>query len=137
MSRYNPFAEKAGMKKVAEKIPDPKLMELKNELERLGFNPQLLNSTKYNTKRLQRLKKHQLNIIRGALVRSHHFFLLKNVLTDKEYSSKQIGEKEKWAICERKIRKASIEKLTKLISIVARLIQVKVYLIWSRGETVR
>jgi len=134
MSKYNPFAEKAGMQKVVEKIPDQKLVKLKDELEKLGFNPYLLSCMKYNIVRLRKLTKNQLNIIKRGLIECRHFFLLKNILSDKEYSSKKLGEKEKWGICARKIRNASVERLARLISIVARLTQVKVYLIWNRSK---
>jgi ABC-type lipoprotein export system ATPase subunit/GNAT superfamily N-acetyltransferase len=132
MSRYNPFAEKAGMKKVVEKTPDKRLLGFKEKLESLGFNPYLLSCINYNLEKLRKLSRKQLDKIKQGLIESHHFFILKDVLSDKEYSKK--NEKEKWEICSRKIRNASLEKIASLISIVARLTQVKAYLIWSRKE---
>jgi len=50
-------------------------------------------------------------------------------------SSKEIGKEGKWKICEDRIKKMSIERLAKMPSIIARLTQVKVYLIWkNEGE---
>jgi len=133
MSKYNPFAVKAGMRAVVEKTPDPKLLRLKDELKMLGFNQQLLSSAKYNAARLRELTRSQINNIKRGVIDSHHFFLLKSVLSDNDYSSKDLGEKEKWKICARKIQRVGIKRLAQLISIVARLTQVKIYLIWSKN----
>jgi ABC-type ATPase with predicted acetyltransferase domain len=130
MARYNPFAEKAGMIKVAEKEPDKKLLKFQEYLESLGFNRYLLSSVGYNISKLRKLSKRQIEDVKKALVECHHFFLLKNVLSDDEYRLKD--EEKKWKICARKIKKIRIERLAKLLSIVARLLQVKVYLIWKR-----
>jgi ABC-type ATPase with predicted acetyltransferase domain len=130
MARYNPFAEKAGMIKVAEKERDKKLLKFQEYLESLGFNRYLLSSASYNISKLRKLSKRQIENVKKALVECHHFFLLKNVLSDEEYRLE--NEEKKWKICARKIKKIRIERLAKLLSIVARLLQVKVYLIWKR-----
>lgn len=133
MSRYNPFFEHAGMKKVAEKEPDERLLKFEDYLKKFGFNQYLLSSVRYNLSKLQKLKKAQLNAVKKALIECHHFFLIKSMLSDKEIRFKRC-ENERWKLCARKIRKAGIKKLAKLMSIVAQLTQVKVYLIWSKSE---
>jgi ABC-type ATPase with predicted acetyltransferase domain len=117
MARYNPFAEKAGMIKVAEKEPDKKLLKFQGYLESLGFNRYLLSSVSYNISKLRKLNKRRIENVKKALVECHHFFLLKNVLSDEEYRLKD--KEEKWKICVRKIKKIRIERIAKLLSIVA------------------
>ncbi|MGQ9469294.1 MAG: hypothetical protein ACUVTD_05650 [Nitrososphaerales archaeon] len=107
-------------------------MRFESFLEKLGFNKYLLSSMSYNISRLRKLKKPQVRKIKKALIDCHHFFLLKNVLSDKEYHLK--NEDEKWRICAKKFKKIRIERLAQLLSIVARLLQVKVYLIWKRNK---
>lgn len=134
MARYNPFFEKAGMKKIAEKIPDKRLVKVKEELEELGFAQPLLNSVSYNISKLEKLTEKQVKKIKEDLIKTHHFFLRKNVLSEKEYHSKKLSDKEKWKIYTRKIRKMGNERLAKLLATIARLTQVKVYLIWGKVE---
>ncbi|KPV63242.1 MAG: hypothetical protein AOA66_0964 [Candidatus Bathyarchaeota archaeon BA2] len=56
MAKYNPFAEKAGMKKVLESKPNPAVLEAVEKLRKLVFNPVFLSSEKYNMHRLQVLQ---------------------------------------------------------------------------------
>jgi hypothetical protein len=83
------------------------------------------------------LSEKQVERIRKDLIKTHHFFLRKNVLTEKEYRSKELIDKQKWKIYERKIRSMGIENLAKILATMARLTQVKIYLIWSRDEASR
>lgn len=48
MAKYNPFFEKAGMKKVAESKPNKAVTEALAKLEKLGFDLMLLGSASYN-----------------------------------------------------------------------------------------
>jgi len=59
----------------------------------------------------------------------HYFLLRKNILLRKVQSSREIGKEKKWRIYEYKIKRMSIERLAKTLSIIARLTQVKVYLV--------
>jgi ABC-type lipoprotein export system ATPase subunit len=133
MARYNPFFEKAGMKKVAEKKPDERLVKLKTELEKLGFGQPFLSSVGYNANKLRKLAKDQIEGIKRALIECKHFFLRKIVIGKKECRSK-LNEKEKWKIYAKKVQNMSPGELARILSIVARLTQVKVYLIWSQKK---
>ncbi len=42
MAKYNPFAEKAGLKKIAEQQPLPSILRISDLLVNLGFNPLIL-----------------------------------------------------------------------------------------------
>jgi len=52
MAKYNPFAEKAGMKKIVEQSPPKEALGILTTLQGLGFNGQLLNSERYVTEKL-------------------------------------------------------------------------------------
>jgi ABC-type ATPase with predicted acetyltransferase domain len=52
MARYNPFFERAGMRKVAESTPDRRVLQALAKLDEIGFNPVFLSSTEYNMQQL-------------------------------------------------------------------------------------
>jgi len=52
MAKYNPFAEKAGMKKVVMQEPPKEAIRILEVLERLGFNRELLGSARHVSERL-------------------------------------------------------------------------------------
>jgi len=66
MAKYNPFAEKAGMRKIMEQPPQDDALKIAMILEKRGFNIQLLRSEKYNLKKLQSLKPDDVELIREA-----------------------------------------------------------------------
>ena len=47
MAKYNPFAEKAGMRKIAEQPPPKEALKIAQILADLGYSNQLLGSEKY------------------------------------------------------------------------------------------
>lgn len=55
MAKYNPFAEKAGMKKIVEQEPPKEALGILATLQGLGFNDQLLGSEKCVLEKLQTL----------------------------------------------------------------------------------
>ena len=61
MARYNPFAEKAGMTKIVEQHPTREAVNIAEVLQAVGFNTQLLSSSKYVLAKLQGLKASQLD----------------------------------------------------------------------------
>lgn len=68
MSKYNPFFEKAGMKRIAKSVPDKSLVRAVERLRTLGFNPVLLASEKNNLLRLQRMSEEEVIECRRALL---------------------------------------------------------------------
>jgi ABC-type ATPase with predicted acetyltransferase domain len=46
MAKYNPFAEKAGMKKIAVQQPTQKVLRISEVLSSLGFDPQFFKQHK-------------------------------------------------------------------------------------------
>ena len=53
MSRYNPFFEKAGMRKIMERFPDHETTEAIEQLHQVGFEPTLLSSIRYSLEKLK------------------------------------------------------------------------------------
>jgi ABC-type transport system involved in cytochrome c biogenesis ATPase subunit/GNAT superfamily N-acetyltransferase len=126
MAKYNPFAEKAGMKKIVEQ-PSPKEAEkIKDVLEGLGLNTQLLSSTNYVSKMLQALGDESLAKVRVTLASQRHPRFLKSFSNDLPFGTKEAYQKE--------IGNASLEKLASLIKISGFLLQSKAYLFWSKRE---
>jgi len=66
MALYNPFFEKAGMIRIAERRPPERVKETLRVLEDLGFKRYLLMSVQYNFERLK-----DLNVRRCAGLRMH------------------------------------------------------------------
>jgi len=53
MAKYNPFAEKAGMQKIAEQKPPKEAVKIAETLSQLGFNIHLMGNEKYVLSKLQ------------------------------------------------------------------------------------
>lgn len=128
MARYNPFFEKAGMTKVAETRPDEVILEAIEELRTLGFNPIFLASIKYNLQRLCN-KPTVVSKVREVLKfiskKGGGGIYRKRIAA---IGGAYIKHAEFW----RRVDSASIEKLAKMLRVVAILAQTKVYLLWKR-----
>lgn len=72
MAKYNKFAEKAGMKKIAEQQPPKEAVNIVRVLEGLGFSIQLLGSSTYVVSRLQTLTEKDVLIIREVFAKYRH-----------------------------------------------------------------
>jgi hypothetical protein len=126
MAKYNPFAEKAWMRKVAEQPSPREALRIAEMLERFGFNIQFLGSTGYVLAKLRTLKKKDIAEMRQAFSRNAHTRFLKSFSYHLPF-----GVKEAYA---RKIESASMDKLAGLIKICGFLMQTKAYLFWSDGK---
>jgi ABC-type ATPase with predicted acetyltransferase domain len=123
MAKYNPFGEKAGMRKIAEQQPSEDVLKVAETLQGLGFNLQLLGSKNYVLQKLQSLSQQDLKRIRDVFARYGHVRFMKM------FSSKlPFGKKEAY---KSEVRATSLDKLTSLIKICGFLMQTKVYLFWS------
>jgi len=127
MAKYNPFAEKAGMRKIAEQPPPKEALKIAEILEHLGFNIQLLGSEKYVLNKLQTLSGHEMAIVRQAFIKHRHTRFMKYFFPHLLFGHKQVYVEE--------IKKASLERLARLIKVCGFLLQTKVYLFWSRERT--
>jgi GNAT superfamily N-acetyltransferase len=122
MAKYNPFAEKAGMQKIVEQSPPKEALAVAETLRQLGFNIQLLGSEKYVLNKLQNLSDKEITVIREAFIKHCHARFMKYFFCHMPF-----GKREEYI---REIRKASIERLVRLIKVCGFLIQLKVYMFW-------
>ncbi len=125
MAKYNPFAEKAGMRKIAEQPPPKEATAIARVLSQLGFNIHLFESEKYVQNKLQSLSKEEIKIIKEAFAKHSHARFMKYFLYHMPFGNKEAYAKE--------VMKASLERLTKLIKVCGFLLQTKVYLYWSNS----
>jgi len=123
MAKYNPFAEKAGMRKIAEQPPPKEALAIAETLRRLSFNIQLLGSEKYVYGKLQSLSPEQIQLIREAFVKYCHARFMKYFFCHMPFGKKQAYAEE--AV------KASLERLARLIKVCGFLLQTKGYLFWK------
>jgi len=128
MARYNPFAEKAGMRKIAEQPPPKEALTIAETLRKLGFNIQLLGSEKYVLNKLQTLSDEQIQTIRETFIKQTHARFMKYFFHHIPFGKKEVYAKE--------VMKASLERLSHLINVCGFLLQNKVYLFWCSQNLV-
>lgn len=123
MAKYNPFAERAGMQKIAEQQPSKDILRIVRVLEEVGFNVQLLGSHYYVLDVLRNLSSVDLERVREAFTRGGHVRFLKYFSSDLPFGHKEDYKKA--------VRTADLVKLAGLIKICGFLLQTKVYLFWQ------
>ena len=128
MAKYNPFAEKAGMKKTLEQKPADQVKRLADALSSLGFNLKLLGSQKHVSERLQSLSVEQLAGLKDKFVKNDHPRFRREFAANRHVP---YGTSTAYA---EGIRNASIEKVARLVKIAGMLLQTKVYLYWKKQQ---
>jgi hypothetical protein len=123
MAKYNPFAEKAGMQKIAEQPPPKEAVKIAETLHQLGFNTQLLGSEKYSSNKLQALSDKEVTKIREVFIKNSHARFMKYFFPHQLFGKREMYTKE--------IRKANLERLAHLAKVCGFLMQTKVYLFWK------
>jgi ABC-type ATPase with predicted acetyltransferase domain len=123
MAKYNPFAEKAGMKKIVEQQPPKEALYITRILQQQGFNLQLLGSERYVLSRLQALDEGDILKIREAFIKQRHTRFMKSFSYHLPFGTKEAYVKE--------ITAADLGKLASLIKICGFLMQTKVYMFWK------
>jgi ABC-type lipoprotein export system ATPase subunit/GNAT superfamily N-acetyltransferase len=123
MAKYNPFAEKAGMRKIAEQPPPKEALAIAEVLRKLDFNIQLLGSEKYVLNKLQTLSPKQIQVVKEAFIKHSHARFMKYFFCHMPFGRKEAYAKE--------VMQASLERLAHLIKVCGFLMQTKVYLFWS------
>jgi hypothetical protein len=126
MARYSPFAEKAGMRKVAFQEPSKDVLRLAKALEALGFDLRLLGSQKYVLGKLQKLSDEQLDLLRGCLHQCGHPRFRKESSVSRHVPYGNSAEFNKF------LDEADVSKLARIVKIVGMLLQTKVYLFWGK-----
>ena len=121
MAQYSPFFEKAGMKRImVRQSPEP-VSRAVSELEGHGFKPYLLASTQSNHKLLTKMSQEDVERVKGIICKVGYFKRLqackRPFVTKKEF--------EGW------LKKQDTWIIAKVLSRLAVLNEVKVYLIWK------
>jgi ABC-type lipoprotein export system ATPase subunit/GNAT superfamily N-acetyltransferase len=124
MAKYNPFAEKAGMAKIAEQHPPREALNILKVLKKLGFDGQLLSSEAYVKRRLEALTDSGILEIKEIFSRQRHTRFMKSFSYHLPFGTKDAYVKE--------IMAADLNKLANLIKICGFLMQTKVYLFWRK-----
>jgi GNAT superfamily N-acetyltransferase len=126
MAKYNPFAEKAGLKKIVEQKPPKEALGIMSTLLGLGFNDQLMSSEKQVIEKLQILDNEEIERIEQAFVKYNHPRFMKAFSYHLPFGAKKAyGEQ---------LEHLDLEKLAHLIKICGFLLQTKVYLSWERDQ---
>jgi ABC-type phosphate/phosphonate transport system ATPase subunit len=123
MAKYNPFAEKAGMRKIAEQPPPKEALKIAELLMQLGFNIQLLGSEKYVLTKFQTLTGNVIEAIKEAFIKHSHARFMKYFFCHMPFGRKKAYTQE--------VRNVNLERLTHLIKVCSFLMQTKVYLFWK------
>lgn len=122
MSKYNPFAEKAGMKKVVEQGASEQAAKILRVLEELGFDRQLLGSEEYVREKVKALNSKDLLKVKNAFATCHHPRFLKSFSWHQPYGISSAYKELVYS--------ANLEKVASLVKICGFLLQTKVYLFW-------
>ncbi len=125
MAKYSPFAEKAGMQKVAIQEPSREVRIMSNTLERLGFKLKLIGSQKYVQNKLGDLTTEQMELLRDCLAKCGHPRFRKEFAMSRHVP---YGKSQEF---KNAIAEADVPKLAKIIKVVGMLLQSKVYLFWN------
>jgi len=94
MAKYNPFFEKAGMRKIAETKSNKHLLEAMEKLKALGFNHTVLQSQKHNLGKIMKVGKEKVIQILTELSEKGSIPRKRIIATNKAYPShKEFTEK--------------------------------------------
>jgi len=125
MAKYSPFAEKAGMKRIADQVQVKSVLKISAVLSSLGFDVQLLGSQHYVKQKLDTLDTQQMLAVREVFVKNVHPRLKKEVASSRHQPYGRTVDYVRF------VEAADSEKLAKLIKTLALLLQTKVYLFWQ------
>ncbi len=125
MAKYNPFAEKAGMQKIAEQQKVESVSEVSKVLLELEFDLQLLNSERYVKGKLESLSSEQIDELKAAFIRNKHPRFKKEFAISRH---QPFGKTSDYIAC---IKNVDHVKMAKLVKLVGMLLQTKVYLFWQ------
>ncbi len=128
MAKYSPFAEKAGMQKIAQQQSVETVSVVAGALSELGFDLRLLGSERYVKEKLENLNSTQLLSLKQEFLRNKHPRFMKELAPNHQPYGKT-------SVYVESLRNADSTKLTKLIKTAGMLMQTKVYLFWSKHNS--
>ncbi len=126
MAKYNPFAERGGLRHVAMQEPAKQTLKVAELLASFGMDLQLLGSEKYVARKLEGLTKKQMTALKEVLMKTKHPRIAKEFAGTRHVPYGRATDYQEG------IRKADIPKLAKVVKVMGMLLQTKVYLFWSR-----
>jgi len=122
MAKYNPFFEKAGMTKIAERKPHKSILKAVEKLQKLGFNQVFLASKQMNTQVLENMNQAQIELMKEALLSVSNIYYKRLASAGKAFLTRIDFEKT--------LKSATLQKLAQMPSALSVLNQIKVYLFW-------
>jgi ABC-type ATPase with predicted acetyltransferase domain len=128
MAKYSPFAEKAGMKKIAEQQSVEGIKKLTHTLKQIGFNLQLIGSQHYVESKLNSLSEKQTEELKVAFIANKHPRFKKEVASSRHQPYGKSTEYVSY------VKAADNSKMYRLIKVLAMLSQTKVYLFWVNTD---
>jgi ABC-type ATPase with predicted acetyltransferase domain len=126
MPKYSPFAEKAGMQKIAVQKSVKSVAKISGLLVTLGFDLQFLGSKTYIKEVLEGLDPSKLAALREGFLHCKHPRFQQQFCN---LGHQLYFKREEWATA---VKTASLEKLGNVIKIIGVLLQMKVYLFWNQ-----
>lgn len=126
MAKYNPFAEKAGMEKIAQQESVSSVRNILQDLSALGLNLQLLGSEHYVSQKIESLGGEQFEQLKAAFIKNKHPRFKREFAASRH---QPFGTTPEFIAS---IENADSIKIAKLVKLVGMLSQKKVYLFWSK-----
>jgi len=122
MAKYNPFFERAGMRRIAESTPDRRILQALANLEALGFSSVFLSSETYNLAKFQADPK-KVEKVKEILRKLGGLYAKRLAQAHKAFV--------KTAEFNVIVDKADPRRIASMLRILAVLAQPKVYLFWK------
>jgi ABC-type ATPase with predicted acetyltransferase domain len=127
MAKYSPFAEKAGMQKIAQQQSVKSILSVSKVFSELGFDLHLLCSECYVREKLESLSPAQISMLKEAFIKSKHTRFKKEFAVSRH---QPFGKNDDYI---ESLRNAGNKKMVKLIKLSGMLLQTKVYLFWKKA----
>ena len=102
------------------------ITEAIEDLHRMGFEPTLLSSTRYNLKKMKNMNPMKIMKCREILAKLRSPRLHKFADSHAPYGRS--------ALYRGAVEKASLEKLAKMLKVLSFLAQTKIYLLWKKSD---
>lgn len=126
MAKYNPFFEKAGMTKIAERKPHTSILKAMEKLQKLGFNPVFLASKQMNQQVLEGMNRKQVEQVKQTLLSVSNIYYKRLASAGKAFLTRIDFEIT--------LKSATLQKLAQMLSALSVLTQTKVYLFWKNPK---
>lgn len=124
MAKYNPFFEKAGMTRIAERTPHKSIVKAVEQLPTLGFNPVFLVSKQMTQQILEKMAPKQVAKVKQTLLSVSNIYYKRLASSGKAFLTRKDFHET--------LAKVTTEKLAQMLSALSILNQTKIYLFWSR-----